>query len=485
MQTYQKKRVFHAYLLSALFAAVWLLFGTPEAASAAGKDIAACNVTLSQTSFFYSGSACTPEVTVTDGETVLKEGVDYALYGNMATTVGTHEITIAGIGSYTGQTTALFEIVKAKNEIILRAFDTFYTYSGPEEEEIYCSVKDNAKLHYSTNTNGASITDDGTLSVQDGFLGTVVVLVTSEETASYQAASASFSIEFKLRGTTISRILNKGIIDMPPENDHTVTVEWSAGLLSIQSVGGFQIRYSKDPNFQSDVYKAKIPMFVAMGSIVDSCTIDDHMAKGDRMYFQIRTYKKALDGKMYYSDWSETVAHDIDSSLKTYYREKYKGKSPKNGKVYTPDDGGSIRYQYKNGELAVYKKQKIYSVPFRATIPDKVWIYGKQYPVTTIQKGAFKNECIDKIVIGKNVKKIGADAFSGVSGLEKITIKSKKLKAKSIGKNAFKISNYYYLKYMDGTHYEGYEPVKVVAPKSLRAKYIKLLKKGGLLHGIK
>lgn len=484
MQTYRKKRIFHAYLLTALFAAVLLLFGIPEAASAAGKDIAACHVTLSQTSLFYIGSACTPEVTVTDGETVLKEGVDYALYGNMATTVGTHEITIVGIGSYTGQTTALFEIVKAKNEITLKAFDTVYTYGGLESKEIFCSVKGSAKLHYSTNTNGASITDRGWLSVEDDFLGTAVVSVTSEETEFYQAASASCSIEFKLLGTSITKIDNSGGVGMLAENDHTVTVKWNTHS-QMQSVSGFQIRHSKDPNFGSNVYKTEIPMLVAFGSMVSSCTIDDHMAKGDRIYFQIRTYKKALDGKTYYSDWSETASHDVDSSPEAFYKEKYKGKSPKNGKVYTPDDGGSIRYQYKNGELAVYKKQEFSSYPLKITVPDKVSIYGKKYPVTFIQKGAFKNEHVEKIVIGKNVKKIGANAFSGVRGLEKITIKSKKLKAKSIGKNAFKISNYYYIRYMDGTHSEGYEPVKVVAPKSLRAKYIKLLKKGGLLHGIR
>ena len=43
-----------------------------------------------------------------------------------------------------------------------------------------------------------------------------------------------------------------------------------------------------------------------------------------------------------------------------------------------------------------------------------------------------------KVVIGKNIKKINANAFKGCKKLSKITIKTTGLTKTSIGKNAFK-----------------------------------------------
>ena len=73
------------------------------------------------------------------------------------------------------------------------------------------------------------------------------------------------------------------------------------------------------------------------------------------------------------------------------------------------------------------------------TIPSSVKINGKDYKVTAIKANAFKgNKKIQKITIGKNIKKIGKGAFKNCKKLKKIVIKSKKLVSKNIGKNAFK-----------------------------------------------
>ncbi len=42
-----------------------------------------------------------------------------------------------------------------------------------------------------------------------------------------------------------------------------------------------------------------------------------------------------------------------------------------------------------------------------------------------------------KITIGKNIRKIGKNAFKGCASLKKVTIKTTKLTAKMTGKNAF------------------------------------------------
>ena len=72
-------------------------------------------------------------------------------------------------------------------------------------------------------------------------------------------------------------------------------------------------------------------------------------------------------------------------------------------------------------------------------VPSTVKISGKNYKVTTIAKNAFKgNKKLTKVTIGKNVNKIGANAFKNCSKLKSIVIKSTKLTAKKVGKNAFK-----------------------------------------------
>lgn len=73
------------------------------------------------------------------------------------------------------------------------------------------------------------------------------------------------------------------------------------------------------------------------------------------------------------------------------------------------------------------------------TIPDTVTIDKVTYKVTSIAANAFKNnKKLKKVVIGKNVTKIGKKAFYGCSKLKKITVKTTKLTKKNVGRQAFK-----------------------------------------------
>ena len=94
------------------------------------------------------------------------------------------------------------------------------------------------------------------------------------------------------------------------------------------------------------------------------------------------------------------------------------------------------------------------------TIPATVQINGGTYKVTEIAPKAFKNNSkIKSVTIGKNVKKIGNEAFSGCKNLKKITIKSSLLK--NIGKNAIKNIN---------------KKATIKVPKKQLSKYKKLFK---------
>ncbi|MBO4864614.1 MAG: leucine-rich repeat protein [Eubacterium sp.] len=100
------------------------------------------------------------------------------------------------------------------------------------------------------------------------------------------------------------------------------------------------------------------------------------------------------------------------------------------------------------------------------TVPDVVTIKGKEYKVTEIAPGAFKNnKKLRKITIGKNIKKIGKNAFYGCKNLKTVIIRTTKLKKKTVGKNAFKKIN---------------SRAKVTVPKKKYKAYKKLLKARGI-----
>ncbi len=105
----------------------------------------------------------------------------------------------------------------------------------------------------------------------------------------------------------------------------------------------------------------------------------------------------------------ETVSYSV--------KKQAKGK----GKKATP---GTVRFG------------KVNSKAEKVEIPDQITINGKKYKVNAISAYAFsKNESITEVVIGSNVKTIGTKAFSGAKNLKNIYIASSSLK--KIGEDAF------------------------------------------------
>ncbi|SKA65659.1 Leucine rich repeat-containing protein [Eubacterium uniforme] len=95
-------------------------------------------------------------------------------------------------------------------------------------------------------------------------------------------------------------------------------------------------------------------------------------------------------------------------------------------------------------------------------IATKITVNGVTYKVTSISAKAFKgNKKIASVVIGKNVKSIGANAFANCKNLKKVTINSKVLK--KVGKNAF--------------YRKSGKKLTIKVPKAKKNVYKKLLKK--------
>ena len=130
----------------------------------------------------------------------------------------------------------------------------------------------------------------------------------------------------------------------------------------------------------------------------------------------------------------------------------------------------------------------LYMKKTQLKVPNTVTKDGKTCKVTSIAPNACKNnKTVKSVIIGSNVKKIGKNAFLNCTGLKKITlpasitsigssafqgckklgtvtIKSLKLTAKTIGKNAFK-----------GTS----KKLVIKVPKKAKNEYKKFLKKKG------
>ena len=99
----------------------------------------------------------------------------------------------------------------------------------------------------------------------------------------------------------------------------------------------------------------------------------------------------------------------------------------------------------------------------KIVIPDTITYLGKKYKVTAIKAGACRKQPkLKQVVIGKNVKNIGKQAFYQCKKLKKVQIKSKCLQ--KVGKQAFQ-----------GTH----RKMVIKMPKRKKVKYKKLIGNAG------
>lgn len=126
-------------------------------------------------------------------------------------------------------------------------------------------------------------------------------------------------------------------------------------------------------------------------------------------------------------------------------------------------------YKVNSGSQVTYTAKK--KAGKTVTVPATVKIKGKTYKVTSIAANAFKgNGKIQKVTLGKNITKIGKNAFSNCKKLKTIVIKSKKLKASGIAKNAFKGLT---------------KKTAIKVPKAKKKAYQKLFRKKGLSKNVK
>lgn len=160
-----------------------------------------------------------------------------------------------------------------------------------------------------------------------------------------------------------------------------------------------------------------------------------------------KNYQKALEAATKAAKDEKATKTDLEKALADLQTAaaKLQKKAPetpstdsKNPTVGTEAKVGKGIYRVTNAKkktVVLVKPRKANNTSFN--VPKSVKLANGRYKVVGIEKNAFKNNRkLEKVVIGSQVTKIGANAFSGAKNLKTITIKSKSLK--SVGKNAFK-----------------------------------------------
>lgn len=192
-----------------------------------------------------------------------------------------------------------------------------------------------------------------------------------------------------------------------------------------------------------------------------------------------KNYQKALEAATKAAKDEKATKADLEKALADLQAAaaKLQKKAPetpstdsKNPTVGTEAKVGNGIYRVTNAKkktVVLVKPRKANNTSFN--VPKSVKLANGRYKVVGIEKNAFKNNRkLKKVVIGSQVTKIGANAFSGAKNLKTITIKSKSLK--SVGKNAFKGID---------------KKCKIKVPAKKLNSYKKLLSKKGQKNSVK
>ena len=273
-------------------------------------------------------------------------------------------------------------------------------------------------------------------------------VITKEATTDEEGIKTFTCYECKLTRTENIPVMKEEPTEAPTETPTETKTEESTG----SSSEGFAETPTDTPSGKSEDTPSgknrETPAGTSTEANQNSGVTSDSDASGDNSSIIIDS-----DGQTYYileklSD--AQVKKDIRiADKKTNGKYKITKIIRKNGRIVS----GTVTY------MAPYNKSCK-----KATIPAYIKIRGVKFTVTSVNKGAFKNnKKLKSITIGANVTVIGANAFSGCSKLSNINIKTTKLK--KIGSKAFKGIN---------------KKAKIKVPKKRLTKYKKMLYKAGV-----
>ena len=145
----------------------------------------------------YDGNPKTPDVTVTNGTTPLIEGTDYNVTYSNNTNAGTANVTIDGIGNYTGSRIEHFTIGKVSSNLSISP--TSLSWSGDEDLDsktiTATFVGDGTVSAVSDDTNIATTSvSSNTVTITPVGIGSTTITISISETTNYSASSQTCNI---------------------------------------------------------------------------------------------------------------------------------------------------------------------------------------------------------------------------------------------------------------------------------------------------
>ena len=179
----------------------------------APKTVTNAAVTLSQTSYAYTGRAFQPSVTVKDGTTVIPAS-EYTVAYTDNTNVGTATVTVsdrAG-GNYVVSGTATFTITKAALSGVSVSLGG-WTYGDTAKTPTVSGNLGNANVTYQY--KAADAADETYTNVVPTNAGTYTVKATVAESANYAAATATRNF------TIVPKAISKAIVENIGEQEFT------------------------------------------------------------------------------------------------------------------------------------------------------------------------------------------------------------------------------------------------------------------------
>lgn len=222
----------------------------------------------------YNGKQQKPEISVTDQEQKLVENLDYTVTYGTNVAKGTGEVTITGLGNYTGTQRAVFEIQGASMTHAKLFIKSQVTYTGR-------AVSPTVTVYY----GGRKLTvnkDYVVFYYRNKAVGTAMAVV--EGIGNYKDTKA---ITYKImpRKAVISKLsLKKGV----------VTVKWSRRT----EASGYYVEYTQDKTFTNNIKRKNIKSGKTLTVSIKN------LEKKKRYYFRVRSYK-TVNGKKVYGAYSK------------------------------------------------------------------------------------------------------------------------------------------------------------------------------------
>lgn len=166
----------------------------------------------------YDGNPKTPDVTVTNGTTPLIKGTDYNVTYSNNTNAGTADVTIDGIGNYTGSRIEHFTISKVSSNLSISP--TSLSWSGDEDLDsktiTATFVGDGTVSAVSDDTNIATTSvSSNTVTITPVGIGSTTITISISETTNYSAGSQTCNIFINSTLAKLKTWVNDYVGDLP------------------------------------------------------------------------------------------------------------------------------------------------------------------------------------------------------------------------------------------------------------------------------